>query len=149
MKKGTFGALALIVIVLAVVGYIIFAKPSVSAAPTQEQTDTGALHDKVKVSAPESGATVGQSFAVTGEAPGTWYFEASFPIEVLDATGAVIAQTHADALSDWMTAEQVAFSATTTIATEYHGAATLVLHKDNPSGLPEHEDSIQIPIVIQ
>jgi len=31
----------------------------------------------------------------------------------------------------------------------YTGPATLILIRDNPSGLPEHDDSLPIPIVIR
>ncbi len=39
------------------------------------------LRDRVKVTSPARNATVGVTFAVKGEAPGNWYFEASFPIQ--------------------------------------------------------------------
>ncbi|MDP2649043.1 MAG: hypothetical protein Q8P19_04075, partial [bacterium] len=50
-----------------------------SATTTVEST-TQPLHERVSVSSPQRGATVGHSFLVVGEAPGSWYFEASFPI---------------------------------------------------------------------
>lgn len=149
MGKGTISAILFGILLVGAVGYIVFARPSVSSAPTQEETEPTPLHDKVKVTSLQSGSTVTAAFTVKGEAPGNWYFEASFPIEVLDAAGNSLVQTHAEALSDWMTTEQVPFSADINIDTQYHGPATLVLRKDNPSGLPEHEDSLEIPIVIQ
>lgn len=149
MKKGALSTILVSAALLAIIAYIIFAKPSISAAPAQEGTTEKPLHERVLVAAPESGATVAHTFTVSGEAPGNWYFEASFPIEVRDTSGNTLAQTHASALSDWMTTEQVAFSAAVTIDSGYTGAATLVLHKDNPSGLLEHDDSLEIPIVIQ
>ncbi len=91
---------------------------------------------------------MGKSFTVTGEAPGNWYFEASFPIQVRDKDNNKIGQTTGQAQSDWMTTEQVPFKAD--IAIEgYSGPATLVLLRDNPSGMPENDDSLEIPIVIQ
>ncbi len=48
-----------------------------------------------------------------------------------------------------MTTEQVAFSSNIIVEGSYRGPATLILLKDNPSGLPEHDDALEIPIVIQ
>lgn len=116
---------------------------------TNTNTDTGTdLGSNITVTAPKSGATVPKTFTVTGSAPGTWYFEASFPIEVRNASGTVIGTAPATALSDWMTTGQVAFKADVT-TTGYTGPATLVLKRDNPSGLPENDRSVSMPITIQ
>ena len=106
------------------------------------------LKARVVVDAPKSGATVPKKFTVTGKAPGPWYFEASFPVEVRSATGTVLATVPASALTDWMTTDDVAFKAEITI-TGYTGAATLVLKRDNPSGLPQNDASVSMPITIQ
>ena len=119
-----------------------------TTVPTSTPTANRPLHDRVFVRTPLSGAAVGKTFVVTGEAPGNWYFEASFPVEIRDANNNRIAQTHADALSDWMTTEQVPFKVDITV-TDYSGPATLVLMRDNPSGLPQYDDSVSIPIFIR
>ena len=113
-------------------------------APTNQP-----LHARVVVTAPKSGQAVGQTFAISGEAPGNWYFEASFPIQVRDADNNKMGQAIAQAQSDWMTSAQVPFKASMTLDTVYHGPATLVLLRDNPSGMPENDDSLEVPIVIQ
>ena len=121
--------------------------PSTSTT-TQEPTPNEPMHARVKITTPASGATVSKDFEVTGEAPGAWYFEASFPIQVRDKDNNLVGQTHANALGEWMTENQVKFNATVHVDS-YTGPATLVLLKDNPSGLPENDDSTEIPIVIQ
>ncbi len=103
--------------------------------------------DKIIVSNPYPGAVVGKKFSVLGEAAG-WYFEASFPVEVLDPSNNVLWQGPAQALSDWMTASLVAFKADVVIAGAYTGPATLILHKDNPSGEPANDASMSMPINI-
>ncbi len=119
------------------------------ATSTPEPTLTEPLSARVSITQPASGAEVGGSFTVSGKAPGNWYFEASFPIQVRDAEGNVVARTHATAQSDWMTTELVAFTATVHIEGGYKGPADLILLRDNPSGLPEHDDSTTIPIIIK
>ncbi len=98
---------------------------------------------------PFPGAVTGKQFLITGKARGTWYFEASFPVVILDKNGHVLTSGPAQALSDWMTTEFVSFSATMTVPTSYIGKATIVLKKDNPSGLPEYDAFISFPITIE
>ncbi|MEY4747174.1 MAG: hypothetical protein RLZZ416_223 [Candidatus Parcubacteria bacterium] len=106
------------------------------------------MSDKVTISNPLPHATVGKTFTVTGEARGAWYFEASFPVQVRDANNNKVGQGIAQAQGDWMTESFVPFEAAVTVS-GYRGPATLVLMKDNPSGLPENDDSVEIPVVIQ
>lgn len=113
--------------------------PSVSLSP---------LAARVVVISPASGATVSKTFTVSGKAPGPWYFEASFPIKVVDANNNFIGQGIAQAQTDWMVVDDVVFVAAVTTS-GYSGPATLVLMRDNPSGMPENDDSISIPVVIQ
>jgi hypothetical protein len=91
---------------------------------------------------------------VKGEARGTWFFEASFPIVITDWDGKIIAQVPAQAQGEWMTNEYVPFVATLTFTKPTPGdpstnRGTIILQKDNPSGLPEHDDSLEIPIVFK
>ena len=104
--------------------------------------------DRIQVTAPSPGATAGSTFAVTGQARGYWYFEASFPYEVQDANGVKIAGGPVQASSEWMTTEFVPFALQISVP-NYKGKATLILRNDNPSGLPENAASVSIPIVIQ
>lgn len=105
--------------------------------------------ENVKVSSPLPNAPVSQAFIVSGYARGTWFFEASFPVQIRDPQNNLVGQGIAQADGEWMTTEFVAFNAPVTINNNYSGPATLILHKDNPSGLPEHDDSVSFPIVVQ
>jgi hypothetical protein len=170
MKNGTWWVLIVVLlIIIAGMAWMLFVTPApTDTGTTSTSTTTGtntetnggtngsttnpnlaALHDRVVVDAPKSGQTVFQSFTVTGKAPGGWYFEASFPIKVVDSQGNTIAQGPATALSDWMTSEDVAFKADLKLTNNYSGPATLVLMNDNPSGMPENQDSVSIPITIK
>jgi hypothetical protein len=100
----------------------------------------------IKVAAPLPNSTVNNPILVSGEARGNWYFEASFPIRVLDANGQQIGIGHAEAQGEWMTSEFVPFKATITYTSPRTETGTLVLEKDNPSGLPENADEVRVPI---
>lgn len=164
MKSNALWGLIIIALVIAAVGlWVLMDATQTPGTATTTQNQNGAttptstqngpltsdqLKARVVVDAPKANARVPKSFTVTGKAPGPWYFEASFPIEVRSATGTVLVQKPATALTDWMTTDDVAFKVELTV-TGYTGPATLVLHRDNPSGLPENDASVSIPIVIE
>jgi hypothetical protein len=105
--------------------------------------------DDIVVDLPNPGGVTGKSFTVTGKARGPWFFEASFPVELQDAAGTVIATGIAQAGSDWMTTEFVPFTAPITAPETYIGPASLVLRRDNPSGEPERDAAVRIPITVE
>ena len=112
-------------------------------------TYLNASSDLIKVEVPHPGAVTGKEFSVIGKARGTWFFEASFPIELLDKDGKRLAIAIAQAQEEWMTENFVPFKADIKVIKNYIGSATLILHKDNPSGLPEHDASASFPIVVE
>lgn len=113
--------------------------------------EDGALNvQQVVLESPRSGERISSPLTLTGVALGTWFFEASFPVELRDAQGNVIAQHFVTAQSDWMTTDYVRFSGELTFTKPAQGTTgTLVLKKDNPSGLPEHDDAREIEIVFE
>ena len=115
-----------------------------SSSPTPG-TDTS--HDNlIRVWTPIANQAVKSPLLVEGEARGTWYFEASFPVGILDGNGTELGVVPAQAQGDWMTQNFVPFKAELKFAVPATETGTLVLEKDNPSGLPEHDDQIRIPI---
>lgn len=106
------------------------------------------LSSRVVVTSPQAKQEVSHTFTVAGVAPGPWFFEAQFPMQVRDMEGNVIGRASGTAQGEWMTEKLVTFTATMQIDAPYHGPAKLILMKDNPSGLPEHDDAVEIPIVV-
>ena len=146
-KKPLYIVIILIILVGFFYGYSYFkSEPVIS----EQITYTNASADLIVPELPFPGAVVGKEFFVIGKARGNWYFEATFPVEVLDKDGKQLFATYAQAQGEWMTTEFVPFkSEPIKIIESYIGPATLVLHKDNPSGLPEHDASISFPIIIE
>ena len=137
-----------VLIVVVILGGILIAMPTPTGNGNGNNPPSPFVSENVKVNLPFPGATVLKTFTASGEARGTWFFEASFPVEVRDPNGAVVGRGIAQAQEEWMTEDFVPFNAPVTIE-NYSGPATLVLIKDNPSGLPEHDDSVLFPIVVQ
>lgn len=90
---------------------------------------------------------IANPLVLKGKARGVWYFEASFPVKVLNSADQEIGVGIAQAQSDWMTEDYVPFVATVNYPPQTSGSlGSLVIIKDNPSGLPENEDSFTVPI---
>lgn len=106
-------------------------------------------NELIRVDSPSVNQVIKNPITVTGEARGYWFFEASFPIDVVDWDGRIIGSGLATANGDWMTEDFVSFTGTVSYDlpsdTPYLRGA-IILKKDNPSGLPEHDDAIEIPI---
>lgn len=100
----------------------------------------------IEVTFPQPGDMLNGQVTITGKARGTWYFEASFPVILLDANGNQILALPVQADGEWMTTDWVPFHTEITIPQDIGVTGTLVLKKDNPSGLPEHEAEIRIPV---
>ena len=100
----------------------------------------------IVVDEPLESDLVDSPLVVRGEARGPWYFEASFPAELVDADGIRLAQGVMQAGRDWMTPNFVPFSGTLTFKTPTTGTGTLILRNDNPSGLEENARELRIPV---
>lgn len=97
-----------------------------------------------------SGASLSSPVTITGEVPGSWSFEASFPVVLVDWDGRIIAEGPAQLTGDWMTEELVPFTVTLEFdpPTDNHNGA-LILRTDNPSGLPANDDAVEIPVIFE
>lgn len=105
------------------------------------------VHELIRLETPLPEAVVMSPLTITGQARGYWYFEASFPVVLTDWDGRIIAEGYAEAQDDWMTEEFVPFKATLTFEQPSYGErGMLILRKDNPSGLPEHDDALEVPV---
>ena len=119
--------------------------PPATESPPAEPAASGVT---IVVTTPLSGARVTSPVRVEGTAPGDWFFESMFPVELRDANGVLIAQGPAQAQSDWMTEAPVPYVAQLTFSVATETQATLVLKEDMPSGLPGQRE-ISIPVVLE
>lgn len=101
----------------------------------------------IRLESPRPNEVIKNPLIVKGEARGYWFFEASFPVMLTNWDGLIIAEGIAQAKSEWMTEDSVPFEATLNfVKPDYGKRGTLILKKDNPSGLPEYDDALEIPI---
>lgn len=151
----------IVVLILAAIVLAFLWKPLEKSSPnTSQNTNEGQMNNTnnsggeksnlIVVVSPVVNQTVKSPLVIKGKARGNWFFEASFPIELKDFNGQTVARGIATAQGDWMTTEFVPFEAILTFSVDKNSPSqkgTLILRKDNPSGLPEHDDSLEIPLV--
>jgi hypothetical protein len=103
--------------------------------------------DFILLDSPLPGARISSPLVIRGRARGTWFFEGDFPVILLDAAGERIATGFATAKGDWMTENFVDFEGTIKFTGALSGrGGTLVLKKDNPTGLAQFDDALALPI---
>lgn len=148
MSKKIIGAVAVIILFI-LIGYFFINK---GQTPTTKE-------DLIQVESPRAGEVISSPLTIKGEARGFWFFEASFPVILVDWDGRIIAQGIATAKSDpadggagWMTTEFVPFEAELKFEKpefvgDFSKRGALIFKKDNPSGLPEHDDALEMPIL--
>jgi hypothetical protein len=141
--KNTFFVIFSVLLVVALV--VVFFSQKGPIGPTTPSTS----HPLIRVTSPLPNELVESPLYVAGEARGNWFFEASFPVRLVDANGKNIPldPPYIMTAADWMTTEFVPFEATLNFAPPTTDTGTLILEKDNPSGLPEHEvQPMEIPV---
>ena len=120
------------------------AKEDVPPTPSTSYTSDKGV--KVTVTTPARNAVITSPLNVSGEVPGSWSFEASFGTRLIDSRGTLLAESPASLQGDWMTDDLVPFTATMEFENPVTKTGALVLLNANPSGLPENEDTIVIPV---
>ncbi len=130
-----------------------FVCPPVPTVPADVAASIDAKADLVTITTPIPNGVIESPLVVTGSARGTWFFEGSFPVTLTNWDGLIIAEGFATAAGEWMTTEFVPFTAVLEYTSPYPAEGqdfmkrgTLILKKDNPSGLPEYDDALEIPI---
>ena len=155
MKSSTIFSF-LLIIVAVVVGVFYTIKDDKAADPLdfgerEIMYTPPSAQELISVTSPERGQVISSPFVVRGQARGGWYFEATFPISLVDWDGKIIADGYATAEGEWMTEDFVPFSATLTFTDpswdqEFSQHGWVILNKSNASGLPEHDAAVEIPI---
>lgn len=103
----------------------------------------------ITLTSPTRGGTVSSPLSVAGTVPGSWSQEGQFTLRLLDQDSNVLVEGPATVNGDWMTENQVPFTATLTFenAPAVGSTGILILEKANPSGMEENADSVSVPIV--
>lgn len=111
-----------------------------------EDIDTsGDMQNMIRVTEPTVDTVVEGTVTVLGEARGTWFFEATAPVEVQTREGVVLARGYVEALGEWMTEEFVPFRGMVDLSGFDEEAVVLVVKRADPRGEDE-EKTVEIPL---
>ena len=104
-------------------------------------------NDLIFLDSPLPRANISSPLTIKGRARGTWFFEGDFPVILLDAQYKKIAESYATAKDEWMTEDFVDFEGTLKFKGSVSGQkGTLILRKDNPTGLTKFDNFLAIPV---
>lgn len=123
--------------------------------PTPTETALTSLKGVIiYVDAPLAESEITSPLTITGRAPGNWFFEASAPVTLTDWDGLIIAEGHLNAVGEWMTTDYVPFTGMLTFTTPpctdtYCKRGSLILQKDNASGEPQFDDSVEMTVMFR
>jgi hypothetical protein len=130
-----------------------FVCPPLPLVPTDVQAQIDMMSDRIIVDTPVSLRIIESPLTLTGQAVGNWYFEASAPVSLVNWDGLIIAEGFVTAQGDWMTTEFVPFTGELTFESPYKEGdpdfmkqGKLIFQNDNPSGLPEKQYALEIPV---
>ncbi|OGZ99852.1 MAG: hypothetical protein A3C07_00395 [Candidatus Sungbacteria bacterium RIFCSPHIGHO2_02_FULL_47_11] len=100
----------------------------------------------LRVTRPRPNEVVSNPLEIRGEARGLWFFEAEFPVVFLDDRGTQIGFAIARAQGEWMSEDFVPFSSVMEFESSESVSGILLFKKSNPSGLPEYDDELRMPV---
>lgn len=121
--------------------------PGGRGVPADVRAHIDAHSDLIRLETPGPNAVIQSPVEVSGRARGGWYFEGTFRVVLVDWDGRILAEGPATAEGEWTTAGFVPFHATLDFEKPSYGErGTLILRKANPSGRPENDDALEVPI---
>ncbi len=100
----------------------------------------------INISSPRPNQIISSPLNIAGQAVGSWFFEGDMPIKLLDDNNNDLVNSYVTAQSEWMTDSFVNYSGTIEFETPDTDGGLLIIMKDNPSGLAEHDDQLEIPV---
>lgn len=137
--------IAFAVIIVMLLGVLMFAQPV--TGPTVPPASAISPDGHVMILSPLPNTLVSSPLSISGAVVGGgWFFEAVFPVKVLDGDGTVLGQGQAQALSDWTTTGTVPFGAKITFSAPHYATGAILFAKDNPSGLPQNAEEFSVPV---
>lgn len=122
-----------------------------SSETPSDDTSDNVSNEQIIIENPESNQIISSPINLEGQVRGTWLFEATAPVVLVDWDGRIIAESFIQAEGNWMTENFVPFSGEIEFEEpedlgDFSDRGTLIFRKANPSGLPENDDAIEVNV---
>lgn len=114
----------------------------------ESSSSSNSSEPDVVMLSPKEGDVIISPVKISGKARGNWFFEGSLPIDITDTAGTIVGTGIGVVEGGWMTIDLVKFESEVTFTTTAK-EGFIVIKKDNPSGLPENDASVKIPVKFQ
>jgi hypothetical protein len=120
--------------------YFIFTKKEEAKNPEPD----------IIVETPKPNDVVSGNFSISGKAKENWYFEAVFPVRLVDENNNEFASGQARATSDWTVPDYVPFTGEINFSSSTETTTTgfVIFKNDNPSGDPSRDKEFRVPVTI-
>jgi len=116
-----------------------------SHGPSSVNEGEATFSKQALVISPKQNEIITSPLKIQGNIVGSWFFEGSMPVKLVNNMNEVIASGLASSDQDWMTEKPIPFSASLEFLTNAT-SGFLIISKDNPSGLPENDGFIKLPV---
>ncbi|HKL16931.1 MAG TPA: Gmad2 immunoglobulin-like domain-containing protein [Patescibacteria group bacterium] len=138
----------IIVLIFLALKYFLPKKQEQESNGEEGEEEVISHNDLIRVFEPNENEAISSPLKIKGEARGNWYFEASFPIKLVNRNGKELelSQNYIMTDKEWMTEDYVSFKEEIVFDQPETQNGTLILKKANPSGKPELEEKLEIPV---
>ncbi|HEY9184886.1 MAG TPA: Gmad2 immunoglobulin-like domain-containing protein [Salegentibacter sp.] len=114
---------------------------------SRKNYDRKEISNLIRIEKPASGKTIASPLQIKGEARGSWFFEATAPVELLDGNFQFLGRSYIEVVnSDWMTEDFVSFEGSIDFKKSDTENGFLLFRKNNASGKPELDRTLRIPV---
>lgn len=119
--------------------------PSASK-PTKPCGNQTSQEADIIVDSPASNQIIKSPLVFQGKAKGTWFFEATAPVRLVDDKNKILAAGYIQAVGEWMTTDYVPFTGELKFSYNTTSEGLLIFQKDNPSGLPQNDKEFKVSV---
>ncbi|MDT0646797.1 Gmad2 immunoglobulin-like domain-containing protein [Zunongwangia sp. F260] len=112
----------------------------------KEEDENWQISNLIVVEQPKREEKILSPLQIKGKARGTWFFEGTAPVTLVDNGQKELATGIIEAKGEWMTEDFVPFQGSLEFDALNFENGFLILHRANPSGKPEYDKNIIIPV---
>ncbi len=112
----------------------------------ETEKEVTVTNENIKVTKPLANEEISSPLVVEGTAKGTWFFEASASVKVVDEKGTELGSGSIQAVGNWMTEDFVPFKGKISFDKTLSKTGFLIFENSNPSGLKENAEEFKLPV---
>lgn len=115
----------------------------------KQETGQGDSSEDIIITTPVPEQKVNSPIQVAGKVRGSWLFEATAPVAIVDWDGRIIGESYIESEGEWMTEDFVPFVGSISYdlpIDSYSSLGTVIFRRANPSGLPQNDSTVEVSV---